>query len=719
MIRIHTHLTRSAIARGADRRLARGPVVPGVLLSCLAVQPAHAEAGAADNSMSTVVIEATSTAGPAVSPTGANQYVASAADIAAGPRGSTAPLTEVLAQLPGVAIDQNQQIHIRNTEGPQFQYQINGVLIPLDINTNPSFLTMFNPMLIKRLDLLDGVLPSRYSYATGGVVNIQTRDGCDQQFGDVSVRGGQRGTVEPSFELAGCRAGLGSYVSGLYQRSDTAFSSATPGPTPIHDVTRQGQLFGFFSYPLTPTDTLSLLVSGARSSNQLPNVPGLTPQYQLAGVTAPPASVDIDSYLDFSDALAVLSLSGSLGGTLAYQIAYSQHLISQQFAPDRRGELIYQGVASSASHDDHDYTLEGDLSFALGSHTLGSGFYAGQYRVSAKDSSLVFPANDAGEQLGDAPLTVVNNAHANNVIAGVYLSDLWRVSPAVSASLGLRWDALSGFTAAHQVDPSVSLVYRADSTTTFHTGFARYFQVPSLLGISPTVQAAFAGTTAAGPPGIPTPVAEDDREWDAGVVRQLGRNVTVSADAYYEWTTHYLDTGQFGVVPIFAPFNYGQGHMWGSELAARYHTEGLSAYANLTLGRNWQQGVVTGQFNFPADELAYIDSHAIVLDHQPLYGASAGASWRLAAYSFSASGIYSSGLRAGFADLEKLPSVIQVDCSAERSFQVPGAGTLTNRLAVLNVFDRINLIRPAQGIGIFQSAYGPRLTFYDTITLHF
>ena len=28
-------------------------------------------------------------------------------------------------------------------------------------------------MFIKQLSLLDGILPSRYSYATGGVVNIQ------------------------------------------------------------------------------------------------------------------------------------------------------------------------------------------------------------------------------------------------------------------------------------------------------------------------------------------------------------------------------------------------------------------------------------------------------------------------------------------------------------------------------------------------------------------
>jgi outer membrane cobalamin receptor len=716
-------LPRRSFAGPRSGRTPRAAGLAALAGSCLVAHGAAADTAApeaGDNTLSTVIVEASSLAGPAVSPAGANQYSVSAQDIADAPQGKSAPLTDVLAQMPGVAIDQNQQIHIRNTEGPQFQYQINGVLIPLDINTNPSFLSMINPLFIQRLDLLDGVLPSRFSYATGGVVSIQTRDGCQEPpGGDLAIRAGQRDTFEPSLEYSGCHAGLGSYVSALYQQSNTAFSSATPGPTPLHDHTRQGQVFGYFSYPLTPTDTLGLLVSGAKSSNQLPNVPRLAPAYALADLALPPPSADINSYLNFSDALAVLSLSGSLTSRLSYQIAYSQHAISQRFEPDPIGELIYQGVASSASHEDHDYSLEGDLSFSLPAHTLQSGFYAAQYRVTANDTSLVFPADASGAQLSDVPLTVVNKTQANNIVAGAYVSDVWRISERLSASLGIRWDGLSGFTTDHQVDPSINFVYRVDGATTLHAGFARYFQVPSLLGISPTAQAAFAGTTAQGSPGIPAPQTEDDREVDAGVVRQVSANLTVSADAFYEWTTRYLDTGQFGVVPIFAPFNYGRGHMWGSELAAHYQTAGVTAYANLTLGRNWQQGVATGQFNFPPDELAYIDSHSIVLDHQPLYGAAAGASWRVGAYTLAADGLFSSGLRSGFADQEKLPHVIQVNMSVERSFEVPGVGVLSNRLAVLNLFDRVNLIRPANGIGIFQTAYGPRLTFYDTLTLHF
>ena len=718
MIRIRVH---NAGGLGGLALLALCLAAPPAAASPAPAEPLMAaEAEAGGNDLSTVVIEASSTAGPAVSPTGANQYGASAEDIAAGPKGKTAPITDVLAQMPGVSIDQNQQIHIRNTEGPQFQYQVNGVLIPLDINTNPPFLSMINPTFVKRLDLLDGVLPARYSYATGGVVNIETKDGCqDPAASAASLRVGQRDTIEPSLDYAGCYGALSSYVSALYEQSNTAFSSATAGPTPVHDFTRQGQVFGFFRYPLSPTDTLSLLISGAKSSNELPNVPGLAPQFDLAGVPVPPSSAEIDSSLNFSDVLTVLALSGSLGNDVSYQIAAAQHAIAQRFAPDPIGELIYQGVASTASHEDHDVTLEGDLSFALASHTLSSGFYLGQYRVAANDSSLVFPADDAGNQLSDVPVTVVNNDHANNVVAGVYVSDLWRIAAPLSASIGLRWDSLSGFTSGHQLSPTLSLVYRPDGATTIHAGFARYFQVPSLLGISPTAQAAFAGTTAAGSPGIPAPLTEDDREWDLGVVRELAPGLSVSADAYYEWTTRYLDTGQFGVVPIFAPFNYGTGHIWGAELASRYQSGGLSTYANLTIGRNWQRGVVTGQFNFDAEELAYIDSHSIVLDHQPLTGASAGASWRTGPWAIAADGLYSSGLRSGFADLTQLPHVVQVDLSIERASQTAGSMLLTQRLALLNVLDRVNFIRPAEGIGIFQSAYGPRRTLYYTLTLHF
>ena len=48
---------------------------------------------------------------------------------------------------------------------------------------------------------------------------------------------------------------------------------------------------------------------------------------------------------------------------------------------------------------------------------------------------------------------------------------------------------------------------------------------------------------------------------------------------------------------------------------------------------------------------------------------------------------------------------------------MPSIGEVTDRITLLNIFDRTNLIRPAEGIGIFQAAYGPRITVYDTLTI--
>jgi outer membrane receptor protein involved in Fe transport len=699
-----------AMLRAAPLLAASGPDSPSLGSPQSQDPPQSSQLGA-------IEVQATRLGGPGVAPSGSADYAVTQQDILNMPEGEDTALSDVLTQMPGVSIDQNQQIHIRDTEGPQFQYQIDGVMVPLDINTNPPFLSMINPMFIKRIDLLTGVLPARYSYATGGVVDIETRQGCaEPEGGELSILVGQRDTVEPSVVQSGCDGRFSYFVSGLYNQSNTAFSSATPGPTPYHDGTQGGQALGAFGYRVSDATSLEMILSGAANDNQLPNVPGLAPQYTLAGTSGPP-SADINSYLNFRDALAMVALKSSPLTNLSWQLAYSFHTIVQAFRPDDAGELIYQGVASTTTHRDLDHTLEGDLTWQVRQHTLQTGFYEGAYSAHIEDSSLVFPVDASGAQTSSVPLSIVNDAHALNRLSGVYVSDLWRWSSRLSADLGLRWDQVSGFTHGSQVDPTINLSFRAAPGTTIHAGFSRNFQVPIFQGISPTAPAAFTGTTAGGPPGAVSPLTEDDYLWDGGLLTHITRSLTLSVDNYYERTRHYLDTGQFSVVPIFAPFNYRNGHMWGSDLGLHYQQGPLSAYTNVTLGRNWQKGVATGQFNFDPSELAFIDSHPILLDHQPLVGLAAGlnAAWR--AYTLDIDGEFSSGLRAGCADQEQLPHVLQVNIGLQHSFYVPVIGMVTNRLSVLNVFDRINLIRPAEGIGIFQAAYAPRRTIYYTLTV--
>ena len=340
--------TYTLVAHNRTRATARAQVTATagqdtrleLTLTAAGATPATATASGAET-LPTVKVEAQRGAepayGPVVSATGANDYSVTATEIANLPEGENATITDVLTRMPGVAIDQNQQIHIRNTEGPQFQYQINSALVPIDINTNPPFISMFNPMFVSKLDLLDGILPSRYSYATGGIVDIQTKAGCDAPGGNVSLLVGQRLTVQPSAQYAGCAGKLSYYLSGQYADGQTAFSSATPGPNPIHNLTNQGQGFGYFSYPLNGTTELSVTLSAAASNNQLPNVPNLAPQFTLNGVSDFNSGA-INSYLNFRDYLGMVSLSGTPDSNLRYQISYAAHSISQRFKPDDAGE---------------------------------------------------------------------------------------------------------------------------------------------------------------------------------------------------------------------------------------------------------------------------------------------------------------------------------------------------------------------------------------------
>lgn len=148
-----------------------------------------------------------------------------------------------------------------------------------------------------------------------------------------------------------------------------------------------------------------------------------------------------------------------------------------------------------------------------------------------------------------------------------------------------------------------------------------------------------------------------------------------------------------------------------------YNLENFALRANVLVAREEVIGVASGQYNFPADEVSYIDRDFIVLDHTPLVGASGGAAYRWNDYQFTFDGLFSSGLRGGFANETQLPKVWQFNLSAAKDFTLGRFGKFTNRIALLNIFDRTNLIRPASGIGVFQAAYGPRITVYDALTV--
>jgi len=654
-----------------------------------------------------------------LSRTGTNKYTLSSKDINNLATGDATQLNQVMLQMPGVALDQNQEIHIRG-EHLGIQYQMNGVLLPLDINTDPTFTQLLNSYFVKSVSLMDGVLPARYGYRTSGVIDIRTKEGCDGSNNNLNIMGGQRDTTQASFQLGGCTGDFSYSLTGLFLQSNLGFSSAVPAPDPIHDAVTEGQAFSYLTYALSPETKLSLISGMTLAFNQFPNQPNQPPQYQLDHINpAAYPSRAINSGLNQQDYYGVLSLNGVLGRDWEYQLAYSAHYNTQSFYPDPIGDLIYQGVASNVFTSDRSNTFQGDLTYHLdSSHSFRGGFYLGEYGVESDQTSQVFPIV-MGQPL-TTPTTVAADLNKINLVYGVYFEDTWQLTDRLSVNVGSRWDRVTGFTVASQFSPTINFVYRPRSGTTIHAGFARNFQIPNFQDVPPGISKLFARTTGAvgtSPGGNTSPFAETDYTWDVGFIHQFSPHLQYAQDNYFRIDRHYLDEGQFGFVPIDAPFNYVRGYGGGTEHSLTYNLENLALRVNAFVAREEDIGVASGQYNFPPDELSYIDRHYIVLDHTPLVGASGGAAYRWNDYEFTFDGLFSSGLRGGFANETQLPKVWQFNLSAARDFSIPGLGKLTNRVVLLNIFDRTNLIRPANGIGVFQAAYGPRITVYDALTI--
>jgi hypothetical protein len=217
----------------------------------------------------------------AISQTGNSEYTLTQHDIHALPEGENTSINEVLLQMPGVVRDDEAQIHV-DGEHEDLQWRINGVMMPMD--SFSGFGQIFNSFFVKRMSLLDGILPVTYGYRDAGVLDMETKDGCSNPGGNLGFYGGQRETLQPSFEYGGCEGPFSYYYTATFLHSNLAFSSATPGPTPIHNITNQGQGFGYFTYQLNPLTKLSLITGVSVNNSEIPNEPGLPALFPLAGV---------------------------------------------------------------------------------------------------------------------------------------------------------------------------------------------------------------------------------------------------------------------------------------------------------------------------------------------------------------------------------------------------------------------------------------------------
>ena len=141
------------------------------------------------------------------------------------------------------------------------------------------------------------------------MINITTNDGLQSPGGSVDLYGGSHATLQPSAEYGGSDGNLDYYVTGTYLQSDEGIESPTSSNSPIHDDTEQNRLFGYGSYLINPDLRLGVIAGHSLGNFQIPNNPGLTPNFQYENQPPIPSADLNETQRELND-YGIVSLQG-------------------------------------------------------------------------------------------------------------------------------------------------------------------------------------------------------------------------------------------------------------------------------------------------------------------------------------------------------------------------------------------------------------------------
>jgi hypothetical protein len=663
---------------------------------------------------------------------GATAYGISQNQIDSQSQGQEADFNQTLLRAPGFAQDSYGQLHVRG-EHANLQFRINDVLLPEGI---AGFGQEIDTRIVDNLQVVTGSLPAQYGINTAGIIDIHTKSGAFAETDELGFYGGSYNTYRPSFEVAGSSGRLSYYFSGDFLADAIGIENADRQDYPIHDDTGQYHGFGYLQYLLDSTSRISLILSGYNADFQIPNNPGQTPAFALAGVPLIPGSVTAAQPLGISrsgsthlaenqneqNEYAVLAYQKSAGNLDLQQSIFIRNS-SILFTPDNIRDPIFNGVAS---RDDR-YTLTGgaelDASYHLtNNHTLRGGYVLLAQDASNRTVTNVFPTDAAGAQASDSIESLRLNQDKVGAIYGAYLQDEWDITRQWILNYGARYDRVAEFVHEGQLSPRFNTVYTLCPETTLHAGYSRYFTPPPLESVQSTGLQQAVGTTNA-PEVTQNSPAKSERShyFDAGVTQSFGKGLQLGLDGYYKRAVQQLDEGQFGTAIVESPFNYRYGEVDGLEGTLTYVNGGFEAYANAAYSSAHGKDIDSSQFLFGANELAYIKTHYIYLDHDQTSTVSAGASyfWKLAGTRVYADLLYGSGLRDGFANTGKLPAYDTFNLGLEQRFRLPHVGRAKARLDIVNLLDRVYELRDGSGIGVFAPQFGQRRGVYGGLSIDF
>ena len=470
--------------------------------------------------------------------------------------------------MPGASDSHDNFLAVRGTEFSLHEF-LNGVSF-LD-NMQPQFSPGVSPQIFETVDLLTGGFTPEYGNRFGGVLDITTRSGAQLGgHGDVNFRGATLDTYDLNADYGGQAGKLGYYffvdgfTSGRYLDP--------PEPKELFDFGKGARATTQFDWSAGKKDTFKLLLMGAGSNFQQPNITddelvGRNAQRHLRQQTA------ILGWLHTFSARTLVSTS-------LYERTSSDKVLptTDPVTPlsDASRASLTLGLKSDLSHSwrGHFFKLGVDL---VRLRELESFFF------DSRGDPDVFPPCRGGLRGGQASL---------------YAQDHFSPLRNLTADLGIRYDYFDLVDTGAQVSPRVGLAYHITKTkSVIHAAYNRLFSPPP---IEYSLLASFIGNNAVNPAqrvGNVRPYTQN--YYEVGWAQELHPQVSLELNAYLHTGHNSFENHEISISRIFVPINFDSARSRGVEVVLnvrRLERLGITGRFQYALAKTYFYGPITGGF---------------------------------------------------------------------------------------------------------------------------
>ena len=205
-------------------------------------------------------------------------------------------LQGVIASAPGVALDSNNQAHVRGEHTQTSVYiggfQLGGALVG-------RFGPLIAPDALQSADIQTGAYEAQYGSETAAIVNATVRRGTIDQRYALNVGGGEFGTAQGFFSLSG-QGGkpvpgvnlapnarperqFAYFVNATARRTSNALEPPQPQDQTTHNRGDAQSILGRFDFTPSTKDTFTLTLNAAPADTQVNNRNGLPSRFAGVG----------------------------------------------------------------------------------------------------------------------------------------------------------------------------------------------------------------------------------------------------------------------------------------------------------------------------------------------------------------------------------------------------------------------------------------------------